>query len=195
MESGPGRGVSGRGMPLLYNAALAGASPALALLLARRLARGKSREGWGERWGRVESLPAPPGPRIWVHAASVGEVMAASPILQRVRGQLPAHDIVFSAITPGGHETARSSGLASHVFYAPFDVPWAVRRTIRAVRSGAVAAVRAAAARRAKSGTGASSGEADQDVFRAVTVDVSFPAARGGTQTLSLSVMLTDMSA
>lgn len=43
--------------------------------------------------------------------------------------------------------------------------------------------------------TGASSGEADQDVFRAVTVDVSFPAARGGTQTLSLSVMLTDMSA
>jgi 3-deoxy-D-manno-octulosonic-acid transferase len=109
----------------------------LGIVLLLRLRRGKSREGWDERWGRLpESLADKRRPRVWVHAASVGEVMAATPILKAYRERRPDDEVILTVITPGGHEVA--SGLAGqlvdHVFYAPFDVPSAVKRAVRAIQ-------------------------------------------------------------
>jgi 3-deoxy-D-manno-octulosonic-acid transferase len=119
----------------LYNLLLLLLSPVLAVILARRLLAGKSRAGWRERWGHLpEDMACKTAPRLWVHCASVGEVVAATPILKLLRERLPEHEIVLSVITPGGLETAQAAGLARAVFYAPFDIPWAVHRALRIVQ-------------------------------------------------------------
>ncbi len=121
---------------VLYNIGLLLLSPIIALGLALRLLRGKSRAGWGERWGRLPAVAPAPGRRIWVHGASVGEVSAVTPILRALKAMRPDVDVVITCITPGGHETA--SKLApdpvSAALYAPFDVPFVVRRFLRALR-------------------------------------------------------------
>ncbi len=121
----------------LYNVLLVLLSPIWAIVLLRRLAVGKSRSGWADRWGRPEIDPSHEiGLSIWVHAASVGEVIAATPILEELYQRWPGVDIFISTITPGGHETAMAlkGRLASFVFFAPFDLPWTVKRTLSLVR-------------------------------------------------------------
>jgi 3-deoxy-D-manno-octulosonic-acid transferase len=82
-------------------------------------------------------LPHPGAkPRVWVHAVSVGEVVAAVPILKELRALLPDHELFLSVITPGGREIAEAQA-APHVdavFYFPFDLPWIARRVVRAIR-------------------------------------------------------------
>lgn len=124
-------------IPFAYNLVLLLLSPALALLLARRLLAGKSREGWSERLGRApDSIGPERGRRAWVHVASVGEFMAATPVLKAYRERRPDDQIIVSVITPGGHEvaSAQKGKLVSEVFYCPFDAPFAVRRAMRRVR-------------------------------------------------------------
>jgi len=109
----------------------------LALYLLRRLLAGKSRDGLAERWGRLRGeLACKKGPRVWVHGASVGEVMAAAPILRAYKERRSGHEIVLSVITPGGYEVASGlvGSLVQAVFYCPFDVPFAVRRVLRVIQ-------------------------------------------------------------
>src|SRR5262249_14082 len=70
---------------------------------------------------------------IWLHAVSVGEVLAAVPLLRELHGTAPLY---VSTTTLAGYETAqkRLSGLADQVFYAPLDYVWAVRRVFRRLR-------------------------------------------------------------
>jgi 3-deoxy-D-manno-octulosonic-acid transferase len=121
----------------LYNTLLILSYPALAVYLGQRLATGKSREGWDERWGRLSPSLAKTKPvRVWVHAASVGEVMAASPILKAYRALHPEHEIVLSVITPGGHEVATGlvGSLVDKVFYCPFDLAGPVKRVVKTIK-------------------------------------------------------------
>lgn len=114
------------------------AMPILSVYLLTRLAQGKSREGWAERWGHLpEALAQKSRPRLWIHAASVGEVMAATPILRAYRERNPGTEIVMSVITPGGYEVASGmkDNLVDAIFYCPFDVPLAVNRAIDRVQA------------------------------------------------------------
>jgi 3-deoxy-D-manno-octulosonic-acid transferase len=116
-----------------YNTAITVASPFLLGYLAWRLARGKSREGWSERWGSMpETLRKKERRRIWCHAASVGEVMAATTILRELRKTVCDADIVVTTITPGGHEVAEGlvGKTANAVGYLPFDIAPLVRRAV-----------------------------------------------------------------
>jgi 3-deoxy-D-manno-octulosonic-acid transferase len=131
--------MSGTTNYLFYNLRLALISPLISAYLAQRYISGKSRPGWGERWGRLPdalSRTATGRPRIWMHAVSAGEVVAAVPILRELRSCLPGHEIVFSVITPAGHEIAKQQALsyADALFYFPFDLPWVVRRVVRQLR-------------------------------------------------------------
>ncbi|HXG24918.1 MAG TPA: glycosyltransferase N-terminal domain-containing protein, partial [Chthonomonadales bacterium] len=122
---------------VIYNFFLLLLSPVLLLLLVRRWVQGKSRVGWSERWGSLtKPLPVEGKPRVWVHAASIGEVMAAMPILRAYKKLRPEDEVVMSVITPGGYEVAAGliENLLQAVFYAPFDVPWAVSRVVRRLR-------------------------------------------------------------
>lgn len=107
--------------------------------LAQRYVSGKSRPGWSERWGHLSlALHANTNSRsrIWVHAVSAGEVVAAVPILRELRELLPTHDVLFSVVTPAGHEMAEQQArpYINGLFYFPFDLPWVVRSVVNALK-------------------------------------------------------------
>ena len=123
---------------ILYNLLLFVLSPPLALYLLWRLARGKEdRERWAERWGGLPANVAENRgrPRFWVHAVSVGEVMAAAPVLRELRARFPDAFLLLSTITPSGREVAlKQVPPADEVVYFPLDFPFAVRRALAAAR-------------------------------------------------------------
>jgi len=123
----------------LYNLLLLLLSPLVALYLVQRYFSGKSRPGWSERWGNLpQNLHSGKStrPRVWVHAVSAGEVVAAVPILRELRARLPHAEIVFSVLTPAGHEMAeqQATPFVDALFYAPFDLFWVTRRVVRLIQ-------------------------------------------------------------
>lgn len=124
---------------LLHNCILVFLSPLVALYILQRYFSGKSRPGWSERWGHLaEALRRSPDgrPRIWIHAVSAGEVVAAVPILRALRERLPHSELFLSVITEGGHEMAsqQAAKFIDALFYFPFDLPWVVRRVVNQLR-------------------------------------------------------------
>ncbi len=91
------------------------------------------RERWHERFGLFED-PARRG-GIWVHAVSVGEVLAISRLVQQLLIQHPELPILITTATPTGAERVRALfGDEVEHRYAPIDLPWVVRRYLRAYR-------------------------------------------------------------
>jgi 3-deoxy-D-manno-octulosonic-acid transferase len=123
-----------------YNVAL------LAALLAgapwwlwRTAATKKYREGLRERLGRVPGrLAAGSGgggrPLIWVHAVSVGEVLAVTRLVKRLDAALPEYFVAISTTTRTGQALARERFGVNRVFYCPLDLPWAVRAYLKALK-------------------------------------------------------------
>jgi 3-deoxy-D-manno-octulosonic-acid transferase len=71
---------------------------------------------------------------IWVHAVSVGEVKTIQKLCSCLRVQYPNRTLILSTTTPTGQQLASETrGLAEYVFYFPFDLPGAVRRTLNHV--------------------------------------------------------------
>ena len=71
---------------------------------------------------------------IWLHAVSVGEVLAAQRLVAELQIALPAHLIVVSTTTQTGQQIAREKLGGVPVFYYPLDFAFAVRRYLRALR-------------------------------------------------------------
>lgn len=67
---------------------------------------------------------------IWIHAASVGEVDAASRLSHEFRRRLPQCKILLSTFTATGHARARQIGAADTVVFLPLDQAWIVRRAL-----------------------------------------------------------------
>src|SRR5438046_283715 len=86
----------GRLAPLLYNAVLTAGSPLLLAYLAYRMVwKGKSRAGIGQRLGLVPRLGPPPAAgRVWLHAVSAGEMVAAAPIGRCLRELSPETELI-----------------------------------------------------------------------------------------------------
>jgi 3-deoxy-D-manno-octulosonic-acid transferase len=71
---------------------------------------------------------------IWVHAVSVGEVMAAHPLIRELKKKYPHRKLILSTVTVTGNYTARRRvPEADAVFYFPFDFPCIVRRVIQGI--------------------------------------------------------------
>jgi 3-deoxy-D-manno-octulosonic-acid transferase len=108
----------------------------LPYFIAKGLRTGKYFSFPLERFGRLPRDVNPDRlPAIWVHAVSVGEVLVARPLVQRLRRRFPAQRIVLSTTTVTGRELAGRL-LADHVdaqFSCPLDFRWAVRRTLAVV--------------------------------------------------------------
>jgi 3-deoxy-D-manno-octulosonic-acid transferase len=121
-----------------YNLAL------LAALLAgtpwwlwRMLTTEKYRDGLGQRLGRVEKAlrdSVQDQPVIWLHAVSVGEVLAVSRLVEEVEAAFPRHKLLVSTTTRTGHALARERFGAMRVFYCPLDLPWSVWVYLRALK-------------------------------------------------------------
>jgi 3-deoxy-D-manno-octulosonic-acid transferase len=118
---------------LLYNVlVLTGFILGFPVFLLYCLLTGRHRDGLRERLG----FPALPpvtgnGKRLWLHAASVGEVQAARALLPALREELPGATLMVSTMTGQGLQVARSQ-LGSDVtcFLAPLDLPFAVSRAV-----------------------------------------------------------------
>jgi 3-deoxy-D-manno-octulosonic-acid transferase len=87
--------------------------------------RGKAVGSLPERIGRLPVAVNPDRrPSIWVHAVSVGEALAARPLLQALRSAYPEHRLIMSTTTATGQRVARGfDGEVDAVCYAPFDFP------------------------------------------------------------------------
>jgi 3-deoxy-D-manno-octulosonic-acid transferase len=122
-----------------YNVALLAALVAGAPWWLWRMATTrKYREGIGERLGRVpeplKRLAEDGKPVIWLHAVSVGEVLAVSRLVQEIRAALPGRRLLVSTTTRTGQVLARERFGADRVFYCPLDLRWAVRAYLDALR-------------------------------------------------------------
>jgi len=106
----------------VYRLASRAATPLVPRLLAKRLARGKEHPArLGERRGEP-SLPRPAGPLIWVHGASVGEMLAAVPLIERIRRRDFAVLVTSGTVTSAALAGQRLPDGALHQFI-PVDVP------------------------------------------------------------------------
>ncbi|HEX8925047.1 MAG TPA: glycosyltransferase N-terminal domain-containing protein, partial [Terriglobales bacterium] len=97
---------------------------------------GKYRAGLNERLGEVpERLHRNPSglPVVWVHAVSVGEVLAVSALLEQLRGEGAAR-VVISTTTQTGQRLARQRFGEENVFYFPIDLPFAIGAYLRALK-------------------------------------------------------------
>jgi 3-deoxy-D-manno-octulosonic-acid transferase len=94
---------------------------------------GKYREGLSERLGWVPDRLREGDARrtIWVHAVSVGEVLAASRLVNELSACAPQYRVLLSTTTRTGQRLARERTGANHAFYFPLDFPWIVRRYLR----------------------------------------------------------------
>jgi 3-deoxy-D-manno-octulosonic-acid transferase len=109
--------------------------------IAAMLLSGKYREGLAERLGAVpdritEKLR---GRRtVWVHAVSVGELQAASPLIMQLQQEIAAagldYSVIVSTTTRTGQQLAREKFGAENVFYFPLDFPWTVDHYLKILR-------------------------------------------------------------
>ena len=71
-------------------------------------------------------------PIIWLHAVSVGEVLAVSRLVGELDRALPEFHLLISTTTRTGQALARQRFGVNRVFYCPLDLPWAVRAYLNA---------------------------------------------------------------
>ena len=72
---------------------------------------------------------------IWIHAASVGEVRSAAPLVRRIRTKWPGRKLLVSTVTVTGRQTVRDVlPDVDGVTYLPLDLPWLVSRSLRRLR-------------------------------------------------------------
>jgi len=94
--------------------------------------RGGATGSLRERFGQLPAGVNPDRrPSIWVHAVSVGEALAARPLMRALRNAYPQHRLVVSTTTVTGQRVARGFGdEVDAVCYAPFDFPAFVNRAL-----------------------------------------------------------------
>ena len=124
-------------MYLLYSALLAaGLLLSVPYWIFQMLRHGKYRHGFMQRLGRVPQHLAEFAPQstIWLHAVSVGEVLAISGLVDQMRLRWPDSRLVVSTTTDTGQRLARSRFGDENVFYFPIDLGFAIQPYLKALR-------------------------------------------------------------
>ena len=110
-----------------YRLLSAAATPFAPLLLAQRLKHGKEHHRrFGERRGEAGS-ERPPGPLVWLHGASVGELMSVLPLIERISAREVDMLVTSGTVSSGDIAVQRLPHGVIHQF-VPLDVPRFVRR-------------------------------------------------------------------
>lgn len=119
-------------MYLLYHLALLTyALLAAPKLLLDAIRYGKYRGTLAERWGRLPAGINPARtPSIWIHAVSVGEVLATRALIPALRDRYPDHSLWLSTTTQTGRRVADRLTGVDGLFYFPLDLAPIVRRVL-----------------------------------------------------------------
>ena len=109
---------------------------ALPLIALRLYLRGRQAPAYRQRIAERFAFGLPPlkPGGIWVHAVSVGESIAAAPLIRALLERHPERPITVTCMTPTGSERIRAlfaselqNGRVQHC-YLPYDLPWAAKR-------------------------------------------------------------------
>ena len=123
-------------MIILYNILLSmGIVLCLPVIVVKVLTDQKRGRTVFRRLGVHRFTKAPATRPIWVHALSVGEVLAATPLVKEIRKTHAHWPVVVSVSTLTGYEIAKRTLEADvdQIFYFPYDLVWSVRRIIRSI--------------------------------------------------------------
>lgn len=103
-------------------------------LVIRGLAAPNYRKRWSQRFGFFTPSESSKE-TIWLHAVSVGETLAAVPLVKALQEKYPEHRLLITCMTPTGSEriTAAFGDSVDHS-YAPYDTPDAVARFLKRVQ-------------------------------------------------------------
>ena len=109
----------------------------LPVLVLRLKMRAKANPDYGqrisERFGYIARRESNK-PCLWVHAVSVGEVIAASPMIKALQQAHPEWDVCVTSTTPTGSDRVKASfGDSVYHYYLPYDVPFCVRRFLNKI--------------------------------------------------------------
>ncbi len=111
---------------LLYNLLFTIAFLLALPYLIYKLLTDKSVE-WRQRLGIFKPEELPPPGCIWLHAASMGEVVAAVPLIREIQKRRSQTPIFFTTMTRTGQQRAKDLfGDAVYVAFMPFDTFWAI---------------------------------------------------------------------
>lgn len=104
-----------------------------ARLLWRSIKSPEYRKRWAERLGCHATTPKAGG--IWVHAVSVGEVIAAEPLIKLIKSNYPELELTLTTMTPTGSERVKAL-LGNTVFhqYVPYDTPCVLKRFLGRIK-------------------------------------------------------------
>lgn len=122
-------------MYLIYSLALTlAAVVSLPYFLVQGWRKHKYLSSFRARLGNAPSEVHSQGDAIWLHAVSVGEVLACQRLATAVKDRFPERRLLISTTTETGFRMARERLRADGFFYCPFDFAFAVRRVLARVR-------------------------------------------------------------
>ncbi|MGI9830107.1 lipid IV(A) 3-deoxy-D-manno-octulosonic acid transferase [Vibrio vulnificus] len=117
----------------LYTLLLALAAPLLLFGLYRsKPNKPKFGKRWKEHFGITPKLVGQNQP-LWIHAVSVGESLAAIPLIKAIKGKTPDQVIVVTTTTSTGAEQIEKLGNLVEHRYMPIDFAFAVRGFLKAI--------------------------------------------------------------
>lgn len=121
-------------MQLIYSLLLTILSPFLLYSLYKKK-EGKPAFGsrWKEHFGSTPQLKSKQAP-IWIHAVSVGEAIAATPIIKALKKQNPEQPILVTTTTSTGAEQIEKLGDLVEHRYMPIDFCFAVRGFLKVTK-------------------------------------------------------------
>src|SRR3989338_1599607 len=97
--------------------------------------KGKFHEGYKYRLGLASQVLPDHNNTIWIHAVSVGEVLAVVDFIKKLKQKFPGFRIICSTVTKTGYQVGQENlkGLAQ-VIYSPLDFSWIVGKFIRTIK-------------------------------------------------------------
>jgi 3-deoxy-D-manno-octulosonic-acid transferase len=113
----------------------------LPYFLYQAFRHGKYANSFRERLGRLpDALGGDGRPTVWIHTVSVGEFMAASPLIASIREEFAGWRVIVSTATATGQRLAREQqpGRFDGVCYFPFDWMFSVRRALDVIEPSLV---------------------------------------------------------
>jgi len=102
------------------------------LWVLQLLASKGTKELWKQRRGIYRNMLLPSRPRVWIHAASVGEMTAAEAIVPQLQEIYPNCETIVTTMTFTGHKYAQKN-LNIPSYMLPLDFPWTVKRAIQTI--------------------------------------------------------------
>jgi len=117
----------------IYSLIMFMAAPAIVIRLLYRGSKVPAyRKRWGQRFGFVPYLTD--RKTIWLHAVSVGETLAAVPLIRALQQKYPTYRLMVTCMTPTGSQRIQAAfGDSVDHSYAPYDMPDGVARFLNRV--------------------------------------------------------------